>query len=146
MRLVLLESPYAGDVSGNLAYARRAMRDCLLRNESPMVSHALYTQPGVLDDDKPSERIRGIEAGLAWLEVVNGTVVYIDRGISKGMQVGIMRAHRYNKPVTLRSFRELLDTPVERWHLPYFDGDGRLKFEKKSADDKAFFPKLLEPV
>lgn len=28
--LVLLESPYAGDIEANLTYARACMRDCLL--------------------------------------------------------------------------------------------------------------------
>ena len=40
MRLVVVESPYAGDVEANLAYLRRAMRDCLLRGEAPFASHA----------------------------------------------------------------------------------------------------------
>lgn len=63
---VVVESPYAGDVERNLRYLRAALRDCLLRGEAPYASHAIYTQPGVLDDDIPSERTRGIHAGLAW--------------------------------------------------------------------------------
>lgn len=31
MKLVILESPYAGDVEANVAYARRCVRDSLLR-------------------------------------------------------------------------------------------------------------------
>lgn len=50
MILVIIESPYAGDVDRNLEYLRAAMRDCLKRGEAPFASHALYTQPGVLDD------------------------------------------------------------------------------------------------
>ena len=42
MVLVLLESPYAGYVERNLAYARACMRDCLLRGEAPFASHLLY--------------------------------------------------------------------------------------------------------
>lgn len=43
---IILESPYAGDVEGNLTYARRAMHDSLMRGEHPIASHLLYTQPG----------------------------------------------------------------------------------------------------
>lgn len=56
MILVLLESPYAGNVELNVTYARACMRDCLKRGEAPFASHLLYTQPGVLDDLVPNER------------------------------------------------------------------------------------------
>lgn len=59
------------------------MLDCLNRNESPIVSHLLYTQ--VLDDTIPEERKLGIEAGLAWLGVADKHVFYIDYGYSSGM-------------------------------------------------------------
>ncbi len=48
MKLVILESPYAGHVDANVAYARMAMHDSLLRGEAPIASHLLYTQPDVL--------------------------------------------------------------------------------------------------
>ena len=66
MKRVILESPYAGDVERNVAYARACLRDSLLRGEAPIASHLLYTQPGVLDDQIPEERQMGIDAGLAW--------------------------------------------------------------------------------
>ena len=56
MRRVILESPYAGSVEENVAYARAAVRDSLLRGESPIASHLLYTQPGILRDGVPDER------------------------------------------------------------------------------------------
>ena len=74
MRLVILESPYAGNVEQNVAYARACMLDCLRSGEAPMVSHLLYTQ--VLDDKNAAERALGIEAGLAWGRVAEATVVY----------------------------------------------------------------------
>jgi len=69
MILVILETPYAGDVAGNLAYLRACMRDCLQRGEAPFASHALYTQAGVLRDDVAAEREQGIHAGFAWRRV-----------------------------------------------------------------------------
>lgn len=103
MRRVILESPYAGDVAANEAYARRALRDSLLRGEAPLASHLLYTQPGVLDDGLPDERKLGIEAGLAWGGLAEATVVYADRGISRGMTYGIDRALREGRPVEYRN-------------------------------------------
>jgi hypothetical protein len=107
MRRVILESPYAGDVEPNVAYARRALRDCLLRGEAPIASHLLYTQDGVLDDTIPDERALGIEAGLAWGAEAAATVVYTDRGISRGMEYGIARAEREGRPVEYRSLGEM---------------------------------------
>lgn len=94
MLKVILESHYAGDVARNLTYARRALRDSLLRGEAPLASHLLYTQEGVLDDTVPEERKRGIEAGFAWRADAKKTVVYLDYGMSKGMEVGIDDARK----------------------------------------------------
>jgi hypothetical protein len=101
---VILESPFAGDIEKNLAYARAAMRDCLLRGEAPFASHALYTQPGVLSDADPAERAHGIAAGFAWREAVRcKTVVYTDPGTSRGMELGIKHATDLGCPVVYRS-------------------------------------------
>lgn len=102
MRLVILESPFAGDVEANIEYARKCLRDSLLRGEAPIASHLLYTQPGVLDDNIPSERQQGIDAGLAWRSVAEASVVYADRGLSKGMHYGMEAAKRAGLPVEIR--------------------------------------------
>jgi hypothetical protein len=99
---VLVESPFAGDTETNLKYLRACMRDCLLRGEAAFASHALYTQPGVLDDTIPEERTLGIEAGLCWGEKADKTVVYTDLGFSKGMEYGIERAKSLNRPIEYR--------------------------------------------
>ena len=106
MRLVILESPYAGDVKANLKYARQCVRDSLLRGEAPIASHLLYTQPGVLDDGIPAERQQGIDAGLAWRRVAETSVVYTDRGISKGMEYGIRAAQEVGLPVEYRTLQK----------------------------------------
>ena len=103
MRRVILESPYAGDVEENVAYARACLRDSLLRGEAPIASHLLYTQPGVLNDDIPGERQLGISAGLAWGVAAELTVVYTDYGISRGMRYGIRRAEAEGRTVEYRS-------------------------------------------
>lgn len=106
MRRVIVESPYAGEVEANIAYARQCVADCLQRGEAPFASHLLYTQPGILDDTVPQEGRLGIAAGLAWGEVAHATVVYTDRGISAGMQLGIEHAIADGKPVEYRRLGE----------------------------------------
>jgi hypothetical protein len=68
-----------------------------------MVSHLLYTQPGVLNDDVPEERQKGIEGGLAWGLAAEKTVVYYDLGMTPGMEQGIVEARRAGRPVEYRS-------------------------------------------
>lgn len=99
---VIVESPYAGEVERNVEYARRAVRDCLLRGEAPIASHLLYTQPGVLLDCLADERALGIEAGLVWGRCAEKTVVYEDYGRSNGMNLGIKRAEAEGRPVEVR--------------------------------------------
>jgi hypothetical protein len=128
MRLVVVESPYAGKASKwwgplapvvrwmrtrrNVKYARAALRDCLVRGEAPFASHLLYTQPGVLRDHVPAERAHGIEAGFAWAEgstwsaggpqPIADRVIYSDRGVSSGMRAGIDHAERIGQRVVWR--------------------------------------------
>lgn len=97
---VVIESPYAGDVEANKAYARRCMLDSLSRGEAPLLSHLLYTQ--VLDDTDPEQRHRGIRAHKSWIVVCDKVVVYADRGISDGMKEGIRFAHAVFREVGLR--------------------------------------------
>ena len=103
---VVLESPFAGDVEANIEYARRCMRDCLIRGEAPIASHLLYTQPGILNDNVPEERKLGIEAGLLWGSLGEKTVVYTDNGISRGMQYGIDRANNEGRPIEYRTLNK----------------------------------------
>ncbi len=106
MRLVILESPYAGDIERNITYARQCVKDALLHGDSPVASHLLYTQPGILDDNIPEERQMGIDAGLAWKKVADASVVYTDHGITKGMQYGIDAATKAGIPVEFRKLEE----------------------------------------
>ena len=106
MRLVILESPYAGktknEIYRNLRYARACLLDCLMRDEAPFASHMLYTQDGVLRDSVPKERALGIAAGLAWGEKADATVVCTDLGISDGMAKGVMEASRHRRLIEYR--------------------------------------------
>ena len=104
MRLVILESPFRAatpeETAANVRYAQRCMLDSLRRGEAPIASHLLY--PQILDDADPEERALGIEAGLAWGPAAEATVVYTDRGISEGVEIGIARAWKEGRTVAYR--------------------------------------------
>lgn len=107
MKLVVVESPLAAPtpegIAENRAYACRCMRDCLDRVESGYASHLLFDQPGILDDLVPEERDRGIEAGFAWGAKADVVAVYIDRGVSGGMRMGIRKAVERDQCIEVRS-------------------------------------------
>lgn len=103
MKRVVIESPYAGDIESNLAYARACVRDSLLRGEAPIASHLLLTQPGVLDDNIPAERELGIAAGHAWIKVADLVAFYTDRGFSRGMSEGLKVAQKAGVKFEYRS-------------------------------------------
>jgi hypothetical protein len=100
VRLVILESPFAGNLAYRQRYLRAAMLDCLGRGEAPFASHGLYTQ--CLDDTVPEQRKLGIDAGFAWRHVASLTVAYRDLGISGGMRLGIDHANRIGQAVEYR--------------------------------------------
>jgi len=102
MKRVILESPYAGDVENNIKYARECVKDSISRGEAPIASHLLYTQEGILNDTIVEERQLGIDLGLAWKDVAEGHVFYIDFGISRGMQYAIYYATKNNIEIEYR--------------------------------------------
>ena len=116
MKLVIVESPYAGDIEKHVAYARACLVDCLKRGEAPIASHLLYTQPGVLDDNIPEERKIGIDAGLAWRRVAEKAVFYTDFGMSRGMKAAWKMYQEEFIPVEVRNlehFSYSVGTPLK---------------------------------
>lgn len=113
MKLVILESPFAGEVARNKLYARLCMHECLSKGEAPFASHLLYTQPNVLNDEIPGERKLGIDAGLVWGKQAELTVVYEDFGISDGMKYGIKNAEEAGRKIEYR----FLDSEVFNRHF-----------------------------
>lgn len=101
MKLVVIESPFAGQVVENVAYAKAAMLDCLARGEAPYASHLLF--PQVLDDLVPAERRNGIDAGLAWASRAHLSAFYVDRGVSRGMEGALEWCLRHARPFSFRT-------------------------------------------
>ena len=108
--LVILESPYGSPdpavVAANVEYLQRCIRHSILTcGESPYASHQMLT--AALDDCSPEEREVGIKAGFAWRTTATQTVVYLDRGLSRGMVFGIQDALKVGHPIVLRAFGEV---------------------------------------
>lgn len=105
---VIIESPYSNKngktVQENVAYARECLLDSLERDEQPIASHLLYTQ--VLDDNSPTERTLGINAGLAWQDAASKVIFYIDNGFSEGMVKAMELCLTTKKPYEFRKIKE----------------------------------------
>lgn len=108
--VVVVESPFAGEVERNVEYAFRALRDCIDRDESPYASHLLLTR--VLDDGDEDDRARGLRLGAQVTSRADKVVVYDDYGLSGGMHAGIARAHELGVPVEYRSIGENPDDSI----------------------------------
>lgn len=106
MTRVIIESPYAGDIERNTLYARRAMRDSIMRGEAPFASHLLYTQPGILDENNPDERQLGIQLGYEHWYGARMVVFYIDYEMSPGMLKAADRAQTTGKQIEYRKIGE----------------------------------------
>ena len=99
--LVVIESPLAGDLELNIAYAQACCYDSILHSEAPFASHLFYTQ--LLDDLDPSERKLGMHLGWEVTLRANFVAVYVNFGISSGMQAGNHFAKAHHVPVIYRS-------------------------------------------
>ena len=111
MKLVVVESPLAGDFVRNRAYALWAAYDCHKRGEAAFASHLFYTQ--FLNDQDANERAFGIAAGLAWAERADLRVFYVDLGASPGMLEALVLCGEHDQacedrtlpPEMLRAFK-----------------------------------------
>lgn len=96
-----MESPWSWKIAEQLvlhrAYLAAAIRDALSRRESVYASHAIYCVTGALDDDDPSQRRTGLDAGHAW-RAFAPTIAYGDFGVSRGMQEGLDASLRFGWP------------------------------------------------
>ena len=104
MRRIAIVSPYRGKravLRANVAYLHRCIKDVLTKGDAPYAAHAYL--PLVLDDTNAEEREQGIQAGQAWLEQAELIAVYVDRGVSPGMQKDLAFARSKNIPIEIRS-------------------------------------------
>jgi hypothetical protein len=103
--VVLLESPYSGNVVKNVEYAVKAMNhSCFVMKEAPIATHLLYTrrESGHVED-VPFEREHGLLCNESIMRFTDKVVVYTDLGISPGMEQAIKLARIYGRNVEYRS-------------------------------------------
>lgn len=106
---VIIESPFSGygdkqKERDHAVYLRLILLDSIKRGEAPFASHAIY--PQVMDDDDPPLRHLGIHMGFRWGELAHYVAVYVDRGISPGMQAAIEHYRTMGLPI---EFRQVFD-------------------------------------
>ena len=82
--IVLIESPYSGDIQRNSEYARRAMLHVIEQGHTPIVPHLLY--PQVLDDSDPMQREMALEMCRELRDSADEAWFFVDYGISPGME------------------------------------------------------------
>lgn len=95
--LVAIETPHYGDLSRNMAYARRCVADSLHRGESPFSWLVHSVQPGITMDRKNAR-----EAGADWAKFADKVAVYMDYGLSPEMDFNIKLALARNIPIEHR--------------------------------------------
>ena len=106
-KLVLIESPFRGEshdtTRENILYARLCVRDSVVRGEAPWASHLFYTQAGILNDTIEGDRMKGMNAGLAWGAMAETSAFYTDRGFSSGMKYGMDHAREVGRNIEIRT-------------------------------------------
>ncbi len=95
-KIVYIASPYAGDVEGNVEFAKAACRLAMEEGSTPVAAHLLY--PQMLDDMIPEQRELGIRMGLKLLEACSELWLCGSR-ISSGMQEELKTARIHGIPV-----------------------------------------------
>ncbi len=95
-KLVYIASPYAGDVEGNVAFAKAACRYAAAKGYTPVAVHLMY--PQFLDDRVPKEREAGLKMGRRVLAVCEEIWLCGER-MSSGMKAEEAEAKRLGIPI-----------------------------------------------
>lgn len=103
-RLVYIASPYAGDVEGNIEFAKAACRYAMECGQTPVAVHLLY--PQFLRDSDLAEREAGLRMGREVLAAC-GELWCCGSHISEGMAREIAEAERLGIPIREVSAQEI---------------------------------------
>lgn len=108
-RLVIIESPYSNDdltmVNRHTLYAKQCLKDSFKRGEAPFSSHILYS-------DALNYRVRidkdiGLISHVSWIAVCDLVAVYVDFGLSEGMQLAVNVAKIKHKRIEYRTIGQI---------------------------------------
>ncbi len=95
-KLVYIASPYAGDVEGNVTFAKAACRYAAAQGCTPVAVHLMY--PRFLDDRVPKEREAGLKMGRRVLAACEAIWLCGER-MSAGMKAEEAEAQRLGIPI-----------------------------------------------
>lgn len=95
-KLVYIASPYAGDVEGNVEFAKAACRYAAAKGYTPVAVHLMY--PRFLDDRVPKEREAGLKMGRRVLAACEEIWLCGER-MSAGMKAEEAEAKRLGLPI-----------------------------------------------
>lgn len=106
--VVMVESPYSGDIDRNVRYLQLCMAECgVLHNELPYASHAIMTQHSRCKNHYVSDynkkwnvltRDYAIKVSQRMRHRCDRTVFYIDRGWSTGMKAAKLYCQTHGLP------------------------------------------------
>lgn len=82
-KIVIIESPYQGNLERNATYLRRCVLHSIALGETPFASHGFF--PLFLDDEVPEERELGIILGHQFIPFASRVLFYVDYEWSPGM-------------------------------------------------------------
>lgn len=116
--VVVLESPFSGDIPVHVAYAQRAMTHARSKGEVVIAPHLMWTQhhkcpDHFVSDYDPKYQVEngGRDAALKQIHElrrrVNVVVFYIDYGYSSGMKDGLEQCKRDGIPMEERCIGNL---------------------------------------
>ena len=105
-RLVYIAPPYAGDVEGNVAFAKEACRYAAAQGYTPVAVHLLY--PQFLDDKVPQEREAGLKMGRRVLVACDEFWLCGEK-MSAGMRAEKAEAERLGIPIRRVPASSILD-------------------------------------
>jgi hypothetical protein len=102
---IAIESPYAGNIEQNVAFAKNVCRYVTHDGKSPYAMHLMF--PQFLNESKQEERELGIECGLSWVDAAEEVWFCLSDhpSISGGMRIALDHLLELKAPPTLRYFR-----------------------------------------
>lgn len=121
-KIVYIASPYAGDIEGNIKFAKAACLLAMEHGSTPVAAHLLY--PQMLDDAVPEQRELGLKMGLRLLGACDELWLCGSR-ISNGMQEELKSAGKLGIPV-----RRIPEDMVAEFMQPETDMEQHLSVQR----------------
>lgn len=97
-KMIFICSPYRGNVAKNIGRAKRYARFVAAVGHCPVAPHLFF--PQFLNDEKPEERIEGINLGVEMMKKCNQLWIF-GSTISQGMAYELEKAREMEIPIRM---------------------------------------------